>query len=109
MDAPSSEKNIKREKNNWIRFDFKNKNYIPTYYKSIRSIPFSLKHISASNFILYLSRPVFSKDKKHSMFLFSIGCIPFGGCLTENYGLIVMEKKKGKWVQVSNIKYQVYY
>lgn len=59
--------------------------------------------------MLHLSRPVFSPDKKYSMFLFSIGCIPVGGCLTSNYGLIVMEKKKGKWVQKSNIKYQVYY
>ena len=103
------EKSIANENNNWRNSDFKNKNYIIEDLKIIRSIPFSQKHINGGNYVLNISRPVYSKDKKSCMFLYGISCIFGGGCLTENYGLIVMEKKKGMWVQVSNIKYQVYY
>jgi len=112
---PWDEKNvdeieIKLQKENdkpWTNKDFKNQNFIFYPEKIVRSRDFIISNISANKYVFNLSRPLLNKNKDFAIFQFYPSFLVGGGS-SANDGLILMEKKGDKWIQVAVMQYAVY-
>lgn len=72
---------------------------------------FRLSHLDDGirEYVLGLSKPLFSKNKKHALFKFSFTELIMGGSSLPNLGTVVMKKENDKWVVLYSIREAVYH
>lgn len=91
----------------WQEKDFELDNVIIKNRESLKQIDF-LKNLGLKNYILHISKPIFSDNKEYALIGF-YASTAFNRAPLPNQGVIIMEKRKGKWYPVSVINEEVYY
>ncbi|KOS06463.1 hypothetical protein AM493_10760 [Flavobacterium akiainvivens] len=88
---------------NWTKEDFTLPVQIAT--GNLNTNEFISSHLSPKNHVLYLSKPVYTKDKKYALFCLDIRAIPISSAssLIDYKDLIIMEKINGKWIHTAVI------
>lgn len=91
---------------NWTA-DELGRNYKYARADELKDRNFKIKHVSEKRYVLYISRPLYNAKKNKAIFHFTAGQIVFGGS-PFNRGVMMMEKKNGKWVKTGYL-WEEYY
>lgn len=72
-----------------------------------KTVDFKKEHVITRNFLLNISRPIYNAKKTKAIFHFNAGHATFGGSPFKS-GVMIMEKKNGKWVKAGYL-WEEYY
>lgn len=94
----------------WEGRDFSNKRFVFKNKAIIDDIRFRKSYLDkgTNEYVLRLSRPIYTKNKTYALFNFDFRGLLLGGGATSNIGTIIMKKENGKWIVLSNIREAVY-
>lgn len=104
IEISETKSGLNKTNESWEEFSANNIKVIPS--EVLASESFFRKHMRDNNLLVYSSKPVYNNDKTKAIFYVSGGSF-----LNHNYifgGVIVYEKKNGKWEMAAKLQEEIY-